>query len=193
MNEDKKLIEIRKSCKIGAIISRILLIICIVGTVLTLVGGVAILTMGPKFDATVAEAGQTQILEENARSFSVLNVDISKISNVQSDVPALQSKIEESPLAIVYGIFCLSIAVILIFICIVLTFIAGTFKSIERSESPFTTAIKKRVVTTLIVVGVSILLTMGFGFALVMGIVTWIVSAIMDYGISLQQQYDETL
>ena len=53
--------------------------------------------------------------------------------------------------------------------------------------------VKKRVTIILAVISALFLFTAGSGLALIGALVTWAVNAILDYGISLQRQYDETL
>lgn len=191
MNEDLKLEKIRKSCKTGKIITTILLIAAIVGFMVALILGISILNMGPQFDKAVKDSGGS--LEAGAYSYSLVNVDVSDFSGVSSDNPAIQARIDESPMSVAFGVYLLVIALLVGLIALVLGAVLATFKKVEKAETPFCKPVKKQVVITLIIAAVAIGATIGVGFGLVVGIVTWLVSAIMDYGISLQQQYDETL
>ena len=67
------------------------------------------------------------------------------------------------------------------------------FDMIEKEGTPFTAKVKKRVTTILIFISVIFLCSAGAAYALIGALVTWAVNAILDYGITLQTQYDETL
>lgn len=54
MNEENvKIAKIKKSCRAGTIVSRILAVICGVFTIIGIVGGIKVLSMGKEFDNMV--------------------------------------------------------------------------------------------------------------------------------------------
>ena len=71
--------------------------------------------------------------------------------------------------------------------------ISSLFAMIEKEPNPFTAKVKKRITTVLIITCVILALTSGLAFAALGVIITWALNAIIDYGITLQTQSDETL
>lgn len=69
MNEEiTKLAKVKKSCKAGRILTKILMIISIVAVVLSLVSGIGIIAAGEKFDHALFEGtGNPNYLEEGAK------------------------------------------------------------------------------------------------------------------------------
>lgn len=191
-NDNAKLERIKKSCRVGAKVTRILMIIMIVATVIGIAGGITILKMGPKYDEMAIATGNEQGFSYSYSSYSVLNVNMD-INNMKSDVPALQEYIEKCPLAASHGVMILSTSLALILPIVLLAIINVTFKKMSESDTPFKAEIKKRILITMIILAVAVGLTMGLSEGALIAILAWIVTSILDYGISLQQQYDETL
>lgn len=194
MNElNNKLEKIKKSCKAGCIVSRIVMIMCIVGCTLTLISGIVIFNMGSRFDSLLAESSQTEAAGTKILSAHAFGIDLSDFSDVESDIPALQAAIDDHPASISAGLFLVTVSFFTA-LCAVFTFIlAGTFRLIETSETPFTVKIRNRIVICL--VGVAFLLggIHNLSSAAVTAIAAWAVYTIMDYGIALQTESDETL
>ena len=71
--------------------------------------------------------------------------------------------------------------------------VRSVFAIIEKEGNPFTVTVKKRIKTVLIATSVVLFLTSGTGPAILGILVTIAVNAILDYGITLQTQADETL
>ena len=191
-NDNAKLERIKKSCRVGAKVTRILMIIMIVATVIGIAGGITILKMGPKYDEMAIATGNEQAFSSHGSSFSVLNMNM-ELDSMKSDIPALQEYIDNSPLAASHGITILSISLASILAIVLLAMTNATFKKMSESDTPFTPEIKKRILITMIILAVAVGLTMGLSEGALIVILAWIVTSILDYGISLQQQYDETL
>ena len=71
--------------------------------------------------------------------------------------------------------------------------IRSVFAIIEKESTPFTTVVKKRVTLVLIITSVVLFLTSGTAPGVLCILLTWAVNAILDYGVTLQVQSDETL
>ena len=198
MNEmNVKLEKIRKSAHVGKIVTSILTIVAIVGCVLCFISGFCILRMGPKFDQVLDEATEAGYVDTSGTneigSSKTIDIKLIDPEDFDSDIPAIQEKLENSPASFVYGIYLLGIGIVMAGAAIMIKVVSGTFGLIEKDENPFTDRIIKRVTTVLIVVSALLLLTNGAGLGIVSGVVTWLVYTVMDYGRTLQIQSDETL
>ena len=71
--------------------------------------------------------------------------------------------------------------------------VSSIFAMIEKEPNPFTVKVKKKITTVLIVTCVILALTAGTAFTALGIVITWVINAIFDYGITLQTQSDETL
>lgn len=198
MNEmNAKLAKIKKSAHVGKIVTNVLCIIAIVGCVMSLISGIYIYSLGPKFDQMLdeaTEAGYVDTTDTNEiGSAKTINIQLIDPEKFDSDIPAIQEKLENNPASFVYGIYMMGISVVLAGAAIMIKVVSSTFGLIEKDENPFTDRIIKRVTTVLIVVSALLLLTNGAGLGIVSGVVTWLVYTVMDYGRTLQIQSDETL
>ena len=195
MEENVKIAKIKKSCKVGKTVTRILCIICIVGAVLALAGGIYIFAMGKEFDNQVQQAIDAGYISTGSSigSSSAINIQTFDVSNLHSDIPAWQAYIDDHPYAVAYGVTCLSAAGITAVVAILMSLMSSTFGLIIKEDSPFTDKVIKRVVIVMIAISAVMLFTSGFALAALGGILTWVVYAIMDYGKTLQIQSDETL
>lgn len=191
-NDNAKLERIKKSCRVGAKVTRIIMVVMIVCSIIGTATGITILTMGPKYDAMAIATGNEQAFSSHGSSFSVLNMNMD-LDSVKSDIPALQEYIDNSPLAATHGITILITSLASILAIVLLAITNATFKKMSESDTPFTPEIKKRILITMIILAVAVGLTMGLSEGALIVILAWIVTSILDYGISLQQQYDETL
>ena len=195
MEENVKIAKIKKSCSVGKKVSVILCIICIVGTVLALAGGIIIFSMGKKFDNEMEQAIEEGYISTGSSigSSNFVHFETFDVSNLHSDIPAWQAAIDDHPYAISYGATCLSIAGITALVAVLMKLMSGTFQLIIKEDSPFTDKVIKRVVIVMIIVSAALFFTTGMAFGALGGIVTWVVYSIMDYGKTLQIQSDETL
>ena len=195
MEEMEKISKIKNSSKAGKTLSLIMCIICIAGCVCALVGGIVILGMGKEFDDTVQRGIDQGIIttEDSVASAKLVNINVGDITNIHSDVPAIQEAIDDHPYAIKFGTECLIIAVTLAVVAVLLKLINGVFDLIIKEDSPFTDKVIKRTMVVLIAVSVAMFFTTGAAFGVLGAIVTWVVYSIMDYGKTLQIQSDETL
>ena len=193
---NNKLAKIKKSSRVGKIVSNIFTIIGIVGEVITLIAGIFILNMGKRFDDEMHSAVEHGYIETETDSIahtSFMNISIGNPENIQTDVPALREALDDHPLSIMYGIYLLTISFLCVIFTVVMKIISGTFALIEKEENPFTDKVIKRVLIAMIVLSAVLLFTVGSGFAVLGALTTWVIYTVMDYGKSLQVQSDETL
>ncbi len=194
-NENEKLTKIRKSSHYGRIASRVLLIIGIVAVVLSLATGIGILSSNGRFDEWI-QSQDTEV-QNKIGSADLFNIDLKLGSptdlHLESDIPAVQKEIAEHPYAVFYGAYILAVSLLAFYYCVVTFMFMRAFKIIENSPSPFTPEVKKGLLIPLIGVAVIVAVTISGGFAIIAALLIWVINSILDYGISLQKQYDETL
>lgn len=230
MNEENiKLAKVKKSCKTLRIVTRIVAIACIVGCVLAMVSGIAIICAGEKFDNAmlksmetgdkvvittegvtteddVANNGKTDVvvtdedliptnMEANNAYVKFGDLDPHKIMDmeVESSIPALNDYMQTHKFSMVYGIYCTGVGILIGLIAVVTSLLASTFAFIEKADTPFDKKVQKKVLISMIVLSVTLFFTAGTGFAVICGLLTWAVYTILDYGLTLQTQVDETL
>jgi len=197
MNEENaKIAKIKKSCRIGKKVSGILFVIAVIGAIACFISGIFILASGKKFDDSVKEAeaaGYISTTDEfgSAKSFNINLGSLPK--NIHSDIPAWQDAIEDHPLSFSYGMYVLVMGVGVAIVAVTIMLIKSVFATIEKEETPFTAKVKKKVTIVLIITSGIVMCTVGAGFAVLGVLITWAVNAILDYGITLQTQSDETL
>lgn len=205
MNEEvTKLAKVKKSCRAGRIITKVLMIIGIVAVSLSLIGGISIMAMGDRFDSAVISAGSDTELNESVSvsSFPGGNGVVLRIEDTD-DIEAIKGNLTITSLAenfgegltlhTMFGLYLFFICAMCIGMTLIMYFLTSTFAIIEKEESPFSKRVIKRLTAVFIVVSVVMLLTLGWGAALIMGVTTWALYTIFDYGRILQIQADETL
>ena len=197
MNEENvKVARIKKSCHVGKKVTGIVFIICLAASVICFITGIWVFAQGKKFDnmlISAEEAGYVTTTDEIG-SASAVQINLGSFpTNVQSDVPAIQAALDDHPYSIVYGSFLVFMGFYIAVVSVLLFLLKSVFDMIEKEGTPFTAKAKKRVTTILIFISVIFLCSAGAAYALIGALVTWAVNAILDYGITLQTQYDETL
>ncbi len=195
MNEAIKLDRIKNSCKAGKIVTLIFTIFAIVGCVLSLIGGIAILSSGEKFDNMMIEAKDEGYVSANVNigTARVFGIDITDPENFETDLPAVQEALNNHPYSTMYGMLCIVISFLCAGLAVLLKLLESVFTLIEREGSPFTEKVVKRVLIAMIIFSVIMFLGSGLGAGLICGILTWVVYTVLDYGKTLQDQYNETL
>ncbi|MBR1798237.1 MAG: hypothetical protein IJ757_09565 [Clostridiales bacterium] len=196
MNEENvKLARIKKSSHTGKIVSNILCIITIVGCVLAIVAGIAILSMGSRFDEALSAAQEqgTVTMSTKIGSANLFNIDLGDPESIESDIPALQEAIDDHPLSIAYGTYILTMGLFIAVVAVMMKLVSTVFALIEKEDTPFSDKVRKRVTIVLGITSVILLMSSGAAFGILCGLITWVVYTILDYGKTLQIQSDETL
>ena len=197
MNEENaKLAKIKKSCNVGKKVSQALFVIAVIGAIACFISGIFILSSGKKFDGWVKEAeaaGYVSTSDEfgSAKLFNINPGSLPK--DFHSDIPAWQDAIEDHPLSFAYGMYVLVMGVGAAIVAVTIMLIKSVFATIEKENTPFTPNVRKKVTIILIITSGIIMCTVGAGFAVLGALITWAVNAILDYGITLQTESDETL
>lgn len=196
MNEmNDKLLKIKKSCHAGKLVANILCIICIVGCVCSLIGGIVIIAGAKDYEPVFQEYTESGRIDTDnrivsSRMFSFASLDPEEW---ESDVPAIQKALDEHPYTFVYGMYLFFAAGTLAVVAVLMKLINGTFSLIEKEDNPFTDKVIKRVTIVLGIVSGLLLMTSGAAMGLLGALITWVVYTVLDYGKLLQIQADETL
>lgn len=203
MNEENaKLKKIEKSCKAANIVTRIFMVIIIIGCVTCLVTGIIILSNTEKYDAQIEETLKQSKVDKSLGigDFRIAEIRdgemvVSGAGRMTSSVPALQKYFDEHANSAALPIsFYLLLAG---FLCAVLAFaismLGSIFSIILKEGNPFVEKVQKRVLVSMIIITALMMFTAGMGFAALMAILTWVVYTIMDYGRTLKTLSDETL
>ena len=197
MNEENvKLAKIKKSCHAGKIVTRILFIIAVVGTIMAIAGGSIILAMGKDFDNVINQATEEGYIDPDANyilSVRVFGFSISDKESFHSDIPAIQEMLNDRPYSLIFGIYVIAMGFMVAIVAVLMKLVESVFALIETEDTPFTDKVRRRVTIVLIVTSVFLLMTMNAAFGILGALVTWVVNAILDYGKTLQIQSDETL
>lgn len=193
--ENEKLKQVIKSCKGVRIVAVILLIMSIVGSVLTFIGGVTFIADGDHLDSVIQQGideGKIDV-EGDLSGNHFMNIDLPNPDNMTSSVPALQTKFDEGSYSFMFAIYLFTISALIAVTAVVLALFNSVFSIIIKEATPFCDKVIRRLLISLILVTLFVGLTVGWGFAILCGFVTWAIITIMEYGKQLQIQSDETL
>lgn len=178
MKEEKNIIEkIQETSKVGLIVTNIIKIICIVGSVIMiLVGCVSI--------------GANDLINAGFEAASFDSSMLEDMSLLERGI--LRSLLDEGDIASILGAEMIVLGAILICTAITLHFVGKVFKEMRESYSPFKAAIVKNLKVVFVLVTL-LALSSSLGIGLIVGISLWCVCHIFEYGCELQRQSDETL
>ena len=195
MEENVKLEKIRKSCSVGEKVSTVFCIIAIVGCVMAIVAGIAIINMGSEFDDKVIQMSNSGVVDIGNKigSYQIMGISLGDPSNIRSDVPAIQEALKDHPYSVEVSMYCFLIAGMTAIIAVMMKVTGSVFALIRKEDNPFTDNVIKRVLIVMIVLSGILFLTSGVSLGVLCGILTWVVYTILDYGKTLQIQADETL
>jgi len=202
MNEEnKKLANVKNSCKGAKIVSKIILIALIIATVSTFVGGIMLIAGRSKWDNTFAEAAANGAGANVDLSFgpvkmgSFENGEFNSTTPLTSDVPAVQSFFDEnadSP-SLIIGFYLILVGSVTAIAAVAFSLITSVFDIILKEGNPFSDKAVKRTLIAMIILSVCAASTAGLGFGVLLGFLTWVIYTIMDYGRALKLLSDETL
>lgn len=182
MNEQIiKLEKVKKSCKTAKKITKVITMFLIAVIILCIVG--AILCFGFKDSINLAMAKQSENL-----TFS--NVDIGGILRFSVDISGLMA---EGKYAEISGIYCIISVIICVICAMVFGILSKVFAFLENSDTPFSETVLKKMKLTFILLVAIMALLIGIGMAAVIGLYFWCIYCILDYGIMLQIEVDDTI
>lgn len=202
MNEEnKKLANVKKSCKGAKIVSKIILVALIIATVSTFVCGIVLIAGRSKWDNTFAEAAEkgaganVELSLGPVRMGAFENGEFKSTTPMTSDVPAIQNFFDEnsdSP-SLVVGAYLILVGLVTAIGAIAFSLITSVFDIILKEGNPFSDKAVKRTLIAMIILSVCAASTAGLGFGVLLGFLTWVIYTIMDYGRALKLLSDETL
>ena len=197
MNEENvKIAKIKKSCHVGKNVSIVLFVLSLVFSVLTLAASIKMWNMGKEFDDMVINGMLSGVVSTNDEigSASAIKINMGSIpNNMHSDIPAVQAAIDDHPISVAWSCWFLFFFLVLAITAVMFLLLGSVFSIISKEANPFTAKVKKRVTTVLIFTSVILFLTSGTFSGAICLVITWVVNAILDYGMTLQVQADETL
>lgn len=186
-----KLEKIKKSCNITAKVAFVLEIFLIVATVLCIVGSIICFSVKDEINNSFSSSMQQEELNEMKEAFGAVD-NISFGGAIVYGVNT-ETFIEKEDFGSLFGIYCIFGAVVCVMVTAIFDMLRRIFKTIKTSETPFDEVVIAKVKRLFIIICVELLLMSGVGMALLIGLICWSVYNILDYGFTIQKQYDETL
>jgi hypothetical protein len=180
--ENTKIERIKKSAGVTAKVLNVIKTILIVGLVLAFVGGISVMCFRIGDEGKSIEVFGKKIVVHNMVSFGDLSVESFDFVNMFD--------IEDPFLKAGVNCFFAAFMIVMVLVCVIL--IRKTFTTIEKSDTPFTPEVLRRIRITGILVTI-IVLSASIGIAAVVGLTFWCIYTIFDYGVELQKDADETL
>lgn len=200
IEENAKIKKIQKSCKVANIVSKIFMIIAIIGCTICLITGIVILTHTEKYDKEITESLKKS---QKDRSLGVGGFRIAEIRDgelvvtekMTSSVPSIQKYFDEhqNSAALPIGFYLLMAAAMCGMLAFALSMLSGIFGIIVKEGNPFVDKVKKKVFIAMIIISALVTFTAGAGFGALLALLTWVVYTIIDYGCTLKTLSDETL
>ncbi len=202
-NENIKLAKIKKSCHVASIITKIMFVLCIVGTVIAIGTGIYFIADRKNLNDAyeqAAEVGSIDITKElgditvhlvKINYSDVLNPD--SLKNIDSSIPAVKESLQETPYSLSIAFHLMIIGGSVFLLTVAMFLLNKVFKIIEEEDTPFSDKVLKTLLVSLLIIDVIVAMSAGIGFGALAGLITWALYTIMDYGRTLQIQSDETL
>ncbi len=192
MNEmNTKLTKIKKSSHAGKIAAKVIFVMCIIGCIASLIASGLLLHNKDMYEPQLATAQEQGMIDTD--SLTVSHFDIGSAETWHSDVPALQSFIDEYPMVFAMSTYLLIVAAVTAVAAVLMKLLGSTFASIETEDTPFNDKVIRKMLVVMIFISAMLLMTAGAAWGIVCGLATWVIYSIMDYGKTLQIQSDETL
>ncbi len=198
--EDLKLAKIKKSCKAAGTWCKVIAIISAVGAVISGISGIVLLVMRQTIEPMMIEdmnnGGKFTISQSiGPMNFILMQADMRKLpmDALHSSIPGVQNLINQTPYSVTMALILLSVFVCAGVVAFALFELYSMFHQIEKDSTPFSETVLKKLRVSLIVICVVTGIAVGVGFGLMLGVITWAILSIMEYGMYLQTQSDETL
>ena len=90
MEENAQITKIKKSCKVGKTVSKIMFIFCLIASISCLVAAIWIFSMGKDFDVQIQKAIDAGYVSTDSSfgSVSGININLGDPSSLHSDIPS---------------------------------------------------------------------------------------------------------
>ena len=178
---NKKIENIKKASHITANILNVIKVILIVGIVLCVVGGISAACIQTDGGTTISIFGKDVTVHGVVGLDDMGKGGFDFVDDLPINNPFLRAAINCFAGAVVCG-FALASVIIL----------KNVFTTIENSETPFNENVLNKVKIAGILVTI-LTLAKSLGIAVMVGLSFWCVYCILDYGVELQKNEDETL
>ena len=167
MNKEIKLANLKKTCKVFAVISRILEIVSYVGAAISAVSIIALFA-GSEY----------------------LGVKIDGADQLDSFFLVLKEHFNETT---AWVIFLVILTVLLLLSGLVIRKVGDLFRNINKEYSPFVPENVRLIKVIAVIFAVVTLIEIGVIPAVMTGFVIWAIALLFDYGCELQNESDEIL
>ncbi len=167
MNKEIKLANLKKTCKVFAVISRILEIVSYIGAGISAASIIALFA-GSKY----------------------LGVKIDGTDQLDSFFLVLREHLNENA---AWTVFLVILTVLLLLSGLVIRKVGDLFRNINKEYSPFVPENVRLIKVIAIIFAVVTLIEIGVIPALMTGFVIWAIALLFDYGCELQNESDEIL
>lgn len=187
--EAMKLEKVKKSSKITATVAKVLEVMLIVGTLVCIAGAIICFCMNDQINE-----GYEQIISTDQDAMELTKaMDQIEVGGVLSFSVTTEKLIAEGQYGQAAGIMCLAGALVCAMVAAVFAIIKRIFQTINVSETPFDEKVLVKIKRLFIIISIELLLMVGVLEAALTALVCWSIYNILDYGFTLQKQYDETL
>lgn len=191
--EELKLERVKKSCKITKRVAKVIEGIVIACAAICAVCAIVCFCLRGRIDSEVAAQMSQFPAEAQEIENELLHADEIEIGGLLSLSVNTAKLVRNGEYGLLCVTYCLIGAIACALISVVFDLLRRIFKTIEVSETPFDEAVIKKIRVLFIVITGAILLLSGIGEAALTGLICWSIYNILDYGFTLQKEFDETL
>lgn len=184
-NQNNKLEQVKRSCAITQKVLTVVKVIFIVASIFFIIGTTSCFVARDYLNDKVSDAVESGKMNVEAANFELGGV-LTFYANADESFAA-------GKYAEVFAGYCIIGLVITVVLAGIITQFAKIFAIIEKSETPFCEEVLNKLKRVFIVLVVFIGLFSSIGNAFFLGLFLWCVYTILDYGITLQTEVDETL
>lgn len=184
--EETKLAKLRKSCTVTSKIINAFRIMVTVGAICCAIAAIGIGIFHERIDSQITKddfISQKSIYNSISSEFTLM-------SRMNFD---FDDYIEKEEYSAIFASFCACGAVICIITAVLFSLLRRIFKTMADSSSPFNDEALTRLKKVFIGLIVFTVLCGSVGTAIVVGLVCLCTYRLIDYGVTLQNQFDETV
>lgn len=186
-NQEKKLEQVKKSTRVTMKVLHIIRVILIVGCILSTIAAVGVGISRPKLNNAITESiangNGTFSYEEDFGNIGIFSVDFDA-----------QRLIDQGDYAAVILFVCIYAAIVCAIVAVFITMIHKVFATLDSSETPFCPAVLTTLRRSFIILTIlSVFMCNSLAITAILALTFWCIYTILDYGMTLQIEVDETL
>ena len=183
MNEQNmKLLQVKKSCKTARKVSLVFTIMMDIAAIVSLAAAIIVLVMKDTINSTLLNNADHLSFENTIGVHGLLSISVN-----------LTNMINDHRYASVIATYCFFGAFVAAMLAIIFGMLLRIFSTVEKSDSPFSEDVLKSMKKTFISLSVLAILFVGVGAGLILALFLWCIYTIMDYGMTLQLEVDDTI